>query len=362
MKHSLVKLLSLALALLLCLATAAFAEEASDVLPSDKPMDLEVKIGTKIFCFSDTVEGAKEQGIRFESDDLKPGYYYNANNGRVPFKVLIDAYDRDGENPGPSYVCGYKLDAAEAPKAVLPHGVVLGEATRKSIIEAFGTPKGEYSDYLSYQFQRSYVSAYFYFDGEGEDAPLTRMEMSSSIGLRFGMGVSDLAGVSQDGIPDPTEFSFDQFVLDGKFYEGKVPLKTLLDNGWRLDLADTGEKLEPRREGSIFINLTSLTLFNGIGMMRAYVYNDSTAEPCDVVDAIVGSMGVNIADETGIVLADGITNGSSFDDVVATYGTNYDERDEDDYKSYTFSMGSSVKTKFNVIDNTVIYIEIQTGI
>ena len=104
------------------------------------------------------------------------------------------------------------------------------------------------------------------------------------------------------------------------------------------------------------------SLFNGIGMMRAYVYNDSTAEPCDVVDAIVGSMGVNIADETGIVLADGITNGSSFDDVVATYGTNYDERDEDDYKSYTFSMGSSVKTKFNVIDNTVIYIEIQTGI
>ena len=362
MKSIFAKLTALTLALALCLAAAALAEEAPAL--SDSLYDLQVKLGNKVYRCADTVEGLKEQGLSFEAEELKPGYYYTVNTGRAFFSVVVDALDRENAAPEDLWVCGYRLDAAETPNAEIIHGIVVGEATRASVVEAFGAPTHDYGSSINYQFHRYTIDADFSFDGEGEDAKLTEVSFYSSIPKNYGPEVSELAGVEQEGLPAPADLSFDQFILDGKLYQGKFRLQDLLDQGWRLSAEAQGDQLEAQGDSSYFISVNTYTLFNGKSMINAFVYNDAAGEgTCSPAEAAVVSVGVNVADDTSILLADGITNGSTLDEVTAVYGTNYETYDNSDgYTEYTFRYGDHVVTKFNIMDDKVVYIEIQTGI
>lgn len=362
MKTNATSLLAIALALLLCLAGTAFAE-AQDTAPqlSDRLFDLQVAIGNKVYNCANTIEGLKAEGLRFEAAVVVPGRWYKVNNGRQSFEVAVDALDRDNWTEEDVYVCGYRINASDVPNARIFKDVVLGEATHKSFVEAFGPDGRDSDDHLFYTFNRRHVQAYIWFEDNGEDAPLRSVEITSSIPLRFGLGVSEQAGVEQEGLPDPSDFAFDQFVIDGKLYEGKLKVSDLLANGWRIDVSDADKELEPQG-GMSYINTTDLTLFNGNGMMRAYAYNSGSGSNCPITAGTVLSVGVNVADGTSMIVADGITFGSTLDDVIATYGSNYSESEQDDYIRYTFKMGNSVRTIFNVMDGKVVYIEVQTGL
>ena len=363
MKTACIRFIALALISILCLSSAALAEEAPAL--SDRLYDLQVKLGDKVYSCATTIDGLKEQGLRFEKDELQPGYYYNVNNGRASFMVLVDALDRNNAAPEDIYVCGYLLDASAAPNAEIIHGVVVGEATRKTILDAFGWPSNDYGNHMEYSFHRNYIGADFQFEGDADDSKLKEVRMHSRVPLCYGLEVSDQAGVEEEGLPAPTDFAFDQFILDGKLYEGKFRMQDLLDNGWRLSARDADEELKAQGDKSYFISVSDFVLFNGKTMIRAYVYNDASGEgTCKPAEAAVCSVGVNVADETGIILADGITNGSTLDEVTAVYGTNYETEDFPDsgYTKYKFQMGNSVLTTFNVMDGVVVYIEIQTGI
>ena len=360
MNHLLNKIAALALVLTLCLTAVAFAEGDAQTI-SENLFDMQARVGNKVYSFADTIDGLKEQGIRFEESEYKPGYWYAVNNGRIPFYVEIDAFDRENATAEEIYVCGYRFNAADAPDVELPYGIKLGTATRKSVLETCGTPSSDGGDYLSYRFHRGYIYCYFRFESDAEDAPLKSVEATTSTPYNYGLGVSELAGVDAENLPDPSTFSFDQFIVDGKFYEGKLTVKDLMDNGWRIDRHDQDEELDPQGGKSFIIITTPISMFNGRSMIRVYTFNSAEEGTCTVADADVVSVGVNQADGTSIIVADGITLGSTLDDVIATYGSNYEEEQSDDYVKYTFSMGST-KTSFNVIDNVVVYIEVKTGL
>ena len=361
MKRAFLKILSLTLALMMICGTAAVAESAAEL--SDKVHLLEVKLGAKVYSFAGTVEEIQAQGIHFASDTIKPGYSYKADNGRQSFKVLVDAEDRDTATAENTFVCGYELTAENNGSAVIYGGIVVGEATRADLHAAWGEPgytNGR--DYENFKFMRDCVSIRVYYVSDAPDAQIKSVEARSDIILEYGMEVSKLAGIEDENLPDPTSFSFYQFILDGKFYDSRnLKVADLTDKGWRLSARDARQMLKPTG-GGFLISGAIVYLFNGISTVQAFVYNAaSDGDEIPLGECNILYIGANRGDNVSLIVADGLTIGSTFDEVKATFGTNYNEEPHEDkgYTFYEYTMNDT-RNGFSVgSDNTVIYIRVQ---
>jgi len=362
MKNTLRATLCLLLAALLALGCAAFAEPEAAV--SNDITRLEALINGKVYTFATTIDGLREQGINFSQESPAPGYWYTVDTGRVALDVLIDAASRDTATADDLYVCGYDLSADKAPQAVIYGGLTVGEMTPASVVAALGEPNyGAGTSSLTYNFRRNYISMYFYFDGEGEDAPLRHVRLTSSIPYAFGLEVSELAGVEDDNLPDPKLFNFNQFILDGKYFDGsKLKVSDLIEKGWRVDARDAKKVLEAQSGNSVLISGDIIYLYNGVGMVQAFVWNideDGTGAECTLPEADVLYVGANVADRTSLIVADGLTFGSTLEEVQRTFGTNSKADVNDTYTYYEYTM-NGVRNGFSAgEDGVVFYVRVQ---
>ncbi len=347
----------LTLSLLLGLLPAV-AEEP--LAPSDKPIDMQVKVGKKIYTLAGPLSCLEEQGLSYvDPDRAKAGYWVEVTTGRTTFDVLLDAADRDNATPETTFVCGYQFERKESLNVTLPKGLDLATATRADVLAAYGTPSSEGDNYVAYRLNRDYVSLYFYFEEEGDTSLIKLLEFTSSIPYRFGCGITSEAATGEN-LPDPTDFTFSQFILDGVYYGDGITLQDLLDRGWVMDTAFVDDELKAQGGNSFFISGVRVVLYNGRGMMTVFLYNPAEEGTCKASEGEILSIGVNVADNTSLVVADGLTFGNTLDDVTATFGTNYNTDENDGYTAYSFQTGN-VKNTFNISGDpaAVSYIAIQ---
>lgn len=334
-------LLCLALLLLTCFVCPASWAESADQKPDGSMIKLEVLIGGHLYNCTGTIQDLLDQGLSFVREGREAGRFHEVTNGRKSFHVALDAVDRDNATEADTYVCGFSLDAKDDKGAEIAGGLVLGEATRKDAVAVFGERDSSSSYYI--RWYSGNVMMYFVFDGEGEDALLTRVQFTSSIPYDYGCEISPLAGTEEENLPDPKTFSFNQFILDGKFYDGSVTLQQLQDNGWRLSASQKDIELDAQGTKSFFISGTDAVLFNGKSFMHAFVYNSAEEGTCPLSEGTILQVSAyNWDGGTDMIVADGIHIGSSFDDVQATFGTNYTEKAYDAYTEYTYETGDVV--------------------
>lgn len=344
------KIVSLVLALMLCCMSIAFAQTAT---PSENPLDMEVMIGATVYNFSCTLDELEAQGITITDSELRDGYWHNANNGRAAFQVLLMGTKGDGTDLS---VCGVKIEPDGSQTFVLPCGIVMGESTYDDCLAAYGAPDNISAFWV--EFARDKVQYRIYFD---DNNVIREMQMISYGPLSWGFEFDDQAGVEQENLPDPFTMAFDEYILDGKLYKGQITLADLEENGWVLDhAADLSEEIAPQGN-DLLINNSRLVLFNGESTLQVFPINRSTEETCTLAECSVLYIGVNSADNVSLVLADGITIGSSYDDVIATFGEATSEEDysDDGYIYYKHKAMGSVTYGFSVADGEVIYIRVQ---
>ncbi len=346
----------LALTIILSMISVSCADENG---VSDRLMDMQVKLGNKIYTFADSIDGIKAQGVRFVDDELKAGEFHEANNGRIAFKVKVGAADEKSTGSESLYVCGYEFNSKESLNAEISCGIKVGVSTRADVLNAFGTPTTPNftdKDYLAYMLNYNYLLVRFYFSGNEDESTLIRVEAESDIPFSYGLEVSEFAGKEAENLPDPMTFNFDQFIIDGKFYEGALKLQDFLDNGWRLDsrIADKVLQDEYRTE--------DVVLFNGVNMIFVSVENRQGTDSLPIADGDVEYVGVLKADDTSIIVADGLTIGSSFEDVMATFGSNYFESVSGDYTTYSYHLGKTTNMFFvkdDIVEAISVYPESQ---
>ena len=356
MKHLFFKVFSLLLMLSLLIGmTAAVAE---DVAPSERAIDMQVKVGNKVYSLACSIDAMKEQGLSFVSpDNAKAGSWAEVTSGRSAFHVYLNALDRENATEADTYVCGYLIRRNKTSNVTLPRGLDLATATRADVIAAYGATD-DTNAYVSYYFNRDYIRYYFIFESEAEDSLIKEVQMTSRIPVCFGVDFAEPS--TEENIPDPTSFTFAQFILDGHYYGEGVTLQKLQDNGWKLDASEANRELEPQGDKKFIILGYYTTLYNGRGMCRAFVYNPNKEEEgkCKLSEGTVISVGVNVADYTSMSVADGLTFGNTLEDVTATFGSNYTEEQEYDYTKYSFTTGNVVN-EFNIMDGKVVYMSVQ---
>lgn len=342
-------------ALLIMCAAAACAEETADTAPLAEQL-MQVKIGGKTYSFAAPLEELTAQGITINASELKPDYWYTANNGRASFEVLLTATHGDSSKLS---VSGITIRPKDNQTYELYGGVVIGpqQGTREEICASFGKKPSEYS-YDGMNFCNNQVSVTVSYDDEGM---WERVQIDSDIPSAYGFEYSELAGAAQENLPDPKTMAFDEYIIDGKLYKGKITLADLEANGWLADVTvGLNTSVEPQGN-DIFVSNPVIDCYNGRGMLRVFPINRSTTDTCKLSECGVLYVGVGKSNDVDVVLADGITLGSPYADAVAVFGEASYTRDESDkgYIMYRHNVVNSMTYEFSVTDGVITYIQIQ---
>lgn len=346
------------LALLMCFASVALAETTpSDAAqePSMFPLDMEAMIGTKNYTFSCTLEELETQGVTITDEELESGYWHHANNGRAYFQVLLMGTRGDETELS---VCGAKFAPDGTQVFTLPGGIVVGESNRADCVEVYGKPSYDTESYVRYNLARGKVVYSIEFD---ENGIVESFSMQSYGPYAWGFEFDGQAGVEQANLPDVKEMAFDEYILDGKMYKGQITLADLEKNGWVLDhTADLQSQIDAQGDAFVITN-PLLVCSNGISTLQVLPINRSTDNTCALEDCGVLYFGVNVTDNVSIVLADGITLGCDYDDVVALFGEAISEEAHEDegYTYYEHRVLGSMVYGFSVYDGVVMYIRVK---
>jgi len=352
-------------AIVLCLVllcSAAFAE----FVPTPHPLDFEILVGKSQYSFPMSIAQAKEAGIIFDDE---AGIYTNktlldgkaikvpAGNGRSAFYAHImltpEAVVTKNYNENTLYVGGVDVESDSPQSIELPGGLILGKSTFDECMAAYGEPDymSDEKDYASYDFNRDYTTIKLRF----KDGILDNAEGFTHLG-RFGLEFSPAAPDAEPA--DPTTIPYSSFILNGKLYNGKLTYRDLEADGWKIDSRLLERELEPA--GSFIIMGLNTYLYNGEGLLNVFLYNPSENENCSVEDASVLYVGAGYADNVSFVLADGLTFGSTLDDVTASFGDNADIEEKEGYTFHTYSgLSNGAACSFSVADNEVFYLRVQ---
>ena len=338
-------------AALLALPTAAFADTGEEL------MRMQLEIDGKTYTLSGWLKDIVAQGITVTENEVKglnqaiilPGYWYPASVGEAQFLILLSE-DRIGDDV---YVSGYRTNQVASPDAKGP-GFQLGKTGSKEIQRQYGAPDKTESKYVSYRYRAGYAFAEFTFESDKRNAPLYKVEVIDAVPFLYGPGVSEEAGKEDAGLPAPEDLQKYEFILDGKFYSGKVTIAELMANGWRLSANDARKELEPR--GSSTINSRSITMFNGISFIEVFPYNDSTTDPCAMEEGYV--MEIRVADSDGVSLwtEGGFTFGAKPGEITEAFeDVGIDQKS--DYTNYKVTKNSG-RLRFSVAHGKVFAIEV----
>lgn len=297
--------------LLFACMTTGYAEDAAQGDQALIDLLTTIKIGSNTYSIIAPLEEVEAQGITITAEERKLDSWLMANNGRATFNVKLSGTNGDSSKLS---VCGVEINPDGNQKFELYGGIVLGPepSTREQVLAVYGRPFASTNVAVTYSFFSDKMRYSIYFN---DDNTIRRIEIKSDLPMAYGFEYSDLAGKADENLPDPKTMAFDEYIVEGKFYKGEMMLQDLVDDGWLLDSAiDPNEEVEPKGESRV------ITLFNGKCTLQLQLINRSADTPCKLSECGIVYFDVSKVGNASIVLADGITIGSPYADVVALFG------------------------------------------
>lgn len=258
----------------------------------------------------------------------------------------------NGKNELPLKECkigGIKLDSFDAKYGatlVLPKGISF-DSTKDDVIKAYGNPTSisekETQTYMTYEVG-TYQSVKITIDKKldkvsGMDVQnfVEKTNSTSKSGNSSSLEVPS----SVKSYKAPTELTNDVLSFnakyDGVLYHMPAPVSEFVKNGWTLQDA-------PKDDIASRDFKSGIVLRKGNQTLRTYLYNNSdkatSAENCFVTEIINDELTTNVPLE----LPNGITVGSTKDDVeAACSGTNVEKSDDSMFVYYTYTKKAQQK-------------------
>lgn len=330
---------------------AACAESAYDLT------DLTLNTGSASYTLPASVAECRAAGINIpDFDPLNENEYYFAvpvDDGRAAFEIRMDYC---AASPDLHYVTGWTVSQKNAPGASIG-GLVLGETTLKDLVAALGADdRGfEKDEAMYYSAMHNNLKWQLKFDGKGKKATLQEIYVYTQLPGLYGIEFSP-AGQPDADLPSPEALGFDQYILGGKLYQKGDKLQKLIDNGWVVDARHAEATLGAVEE--YFLHSQEVVLYNGEGTICVSVYNPAEAD-APLAECLVHRVGTELYDNSGLVIANGLTPGvSTIEDVQAVLGEPANKRKDDNEVVYEFKVLNGVTYTVVEADERIISIEI----
>lgn len=338
-------------ALLLC--SFAVAETAESAAPALNLLDLSMTVGNKVYTFPMSVSEMTALGVNF-SDVSGLGenqYYYalTADNGRNAFDLRVEYCFESPEDP---IVTGCNLKS-DKHAGISVGGIVVGQTTRKEVIDAFGEAKYTSGTRLTYYtFSNNYIWD-IDFESESDSAKVTKLAAHTELPKKFGVNFSDQVSVQDANLPDPTTMAFNAFILNGIHYPSGSTLQNLLDNGWKVPV---GVDVEENIKGVISFVLSgeNFYMYNGESLIYVGVYNRNTEET-KLADCGIYSIQVSSHWNSSMTIADGYQPGSTLQEIEATFGPLTLDEDSDIANTYTATVLDNTRYTFHADEAGNVY-------
>ncbi|MDO4619827.1 MAG: hypothetical protein Q4B09_04300, partial [Lachnospiraceae bacterium] len=323
--------------------------------------DLSLIVNEKTYEFPMTVAEAGKQGLNIS--DIKSSGKYNTDDGRKAFGVYAEEID------GELWLTGYTAYMDKTPEAVAG-GISWSELTHGDVVSMLSDvlwinlKQGDgNSIVIAYDF-REHLKWEFWFESEADDAALEHLSMTDLIPSEYGTVFGERAGVTDDNLPEVTSMRYDEFILDGKLYTQESNVDELLNNGFVLKSVDPDYSMAASSGGSKFYAGTvwgeTDEIYNGIGFAQIGAYNYST-EKAPFRECKLNSISVSSYDNMELIVADGITFGSSAEEVKAAFGTpteNNETAKGTEVKIYEYEVLNGITYEFDFVEDALIYISI----
>lgn len=346
MKNRILSALLAAMLLLGAFACTASAESA----PALNPYDLSMTVGNKVYTFPMSASEMTAMGVNL-SDVSGLGenqYFYAlpADNGRSAFDLRVEYCFESPEDP---IVTGCNLKA-EKHAGISVGGVVVGQTTRKEVIDAFGEAKYTSGTRLTYYTLASNYVWNIDFESESDSAKVTGLDAHTELPKKYGVNFGDQVGVQDANLPDPTAMAFNAFILDGKHYASGDTLQKLMDNGWKVPMGVDVEKVIDGA-GSLFLSGETFYMYNGESLIHVGAYNRNK-EQTKLADCCIYSIQVSSEWNSSMIIADGYEPGSAtLADIEVTFGPLTSEEEN----KYTATVLDHTKYEFYADDSGNVY-------
>lgn len=348
------KLLSMLLCLLLlCVSGAALAEGAAQPsAPAFDLTDLTMTVGETAYAFPMSIEDCKAAGIVVpEFKPLSAGRCYPAlrvEDAANKFQIRVDLVGEE------YWATGCTISAENTPDAAIG-GFTFGDLTRQDVENLLGTPYSASSDYVLYKTFGGNIYRYFYFDGEGMNAKLNKIEAYTTILARFGI-VEPKADDPEAIIPDASGLTAEEFILDDVLYSKGITVQTLLDNGWMLTPQSADVKVQAVNGWLVYGHNDYVYNGEGLVFIGAYNYTDSEIA---LTECKFNEITVHDTYKTSLLLCGGITFGCTLAEVEAVFGAASESKETDGGTVYTFQpVEEGITYKLTFADDVLYKISI----
>lgn len=349
-------------ALILCiilLCSAAFAE----FIPTEKIHDLEIMVGASTYAFPMSIAQAKAAGIVFDdeaaiyADEKIEGRYlrsFPAGNGVSAFKLTVMCLPEGAGgnyNENTLYVAGMIIENDVTEAVELAGGLKLGVSTYEDCTAVLGEPYTVLEGNSRATFRLNHDLAFITLDFK--DGVLSVVNAYTTLG-QYGLEFSPAAPDAE--LPDYASMTPDQFILNGKLYSGELTYADLAKDGWAMDYTLAADTLEPSGSSYTIWGVSPM-LYNGESMLQAFLYNPAETGTCTTDEGTVRYLVAFEGDGTELILANGLTIGSTYDEVTAALGTDATVTEKETYTFYEYKDDETgAGCGFRIADGKVIYV------
>ena len=306
-----------------------------------------------------------DDGDEVEPGDTKVVCIYNDDYDEdLSTFVSVTNYGKSTKSLSDCVIRNFSVDAAFAdellkdiPEIVVAQGITWG-STADEVVEAFGEPESIYEaeslGYVTYTYENDDEDCemeFMIFENTGvtEIVIGTRKEKPSSTS---GHSSSSSASTNNGGKKKDADISDDwkdmEFIFDGEKYSLEdAPYATLQESGWDFDLADYGYEdgyvLNPNDQISGTVDLSNPDYNEDLDVSVGFI--NRTKKIKDIKECSIWSFDCSIEYGTELLdnvpdmtIAQGITWGSTAEEVIEAFGEPDDEYRSDalGYTEYTY--------------------------
>lgn len=328
--------------------TSKVEKNESSSQKSDDLYSFEITLNGKVYTLPADYSEFEKNGWNFDSinSDKKvaPNQYTLGEvmkNGKAQVYAKLVNTEKDELPLKQCKIGGIKLDSFDSKYGatlVLPKGISFN-STKDDVINAYGNPTRsnelDTQIYMTYEVG-SYQSVKITIDKKSNKVYSMDVEnLTEKSASKNGKSSSAELPESVKSYKAPTELTDDILSFnakyDGVLYHMPAPVSEFEKNGWTLQEAPKGDIASRDFKSGIVLRKGNQTL-------RTYLYNNSdkatSAENCFITKIIDDVLSTNVP----IVLPNGITVGSSKEDLeAAIVGTNVEKGDDSMFEYYTYT-------------------------
>lgn len=300
-----------------------------------------------------------------EGEDVEPGetkvvcIYNDDYDEDMSTFVNVTNYGKSTKSLSDCVISSFSMDIVfgetllkDIPKIAIAQGITWG-STADEVVEAFGKPNNTYEsevfEYTTYYYEADDCNLELdvYDDFGVADIEIrTRKEKASTSSGHSSSSTSSNAKKKDADISD--DWKDMEFILDGEKYSLEdAPYETLQESGWDFDLADYGHEdgyvLNPNDQISSTVCLENSDYDEDVDVTVGFI--NRTKKIKDIKECSIWSFsccveygGDLLENVPEMTIAQGITWGSTADEVLDAFGEADDEYRSDDlgYTKYTY--------------------------